>query len=580
MDSKVCRSIIFVLLLIGATFAITYVVTRNHFEHDHSIPVSTTSTTTPTPLRDIIITAPSSPTPTPLQEIINSTTTTKSPTTPVSSSRNPLRCDIRRRKRTLIVYDTNSNNRFAYLGELYAVVAKNLISKFQYSDVVHLNNYTSLCGYHSVMYIGYNFRENPNLQNFIDHTMANMDEVNIFWMGTNIWKMVNTTTENQFGFRYVQSRKDVRQIYYKGEWISRDIRSDSISETQIFDHHRADMLAYTYLDNKHIPWALTSNRNFLYLSEIPFSFIDHDDRFIIFHDLLYEFYNVHTHRQRAMVRLEDIGPHYKVEDFLAAVNYLKSQNIPFSFGVFPVYVKKDVTIRLRERPLMVDALRRAIESGGTMVYHGYTHQYYNYSNPYNTESGSDFEFYMAHVDPVTTSVIYDGPVPKDSVEWIRNRIQEGFDEFEYVGFKRPEIFEFPHYAGSDLDYRVIADMFPYRYDRGTYYIGTLNNSTNIDHSKKIQYFTSYVTRDVYGSVVIPENMGNYVRTAINNNENRDSADLIETARLNKNIIRDSLASFFYHPYLGVEYLTEIVSGIKQLGYEFVSVNEMVKDFNM
>ena len=592
MPSQTLKTGICLFLLLVITVTITFFLTKDHYEHDHEInqinltqnPIinTTHSTTNQTENPPILVidNIPVIPNP---QNSVSS-----SPSVPVSSSPsvsfnnyvNDLpRCITANNNKMLIVYDSDINDDFGYLSELYAIVASNLVSHFRKSDVVHINDYKDVCGYGNVMYVGYNYNTNSNLQRFINDVFSNLENTPVMWLGTNIWKIVNSTTESNFGFRYLQQRNDVRQIFYKGEWIDRNIRNDGISEIEIFNHHRTELLSYTYTDNKNIPWAVYSNRNFMYISEIPFSFIDHDDRFVVFSDLLFEFFDVRINRNRALVRLEDIGPQYNVDKFLSSVNYLKSQNVPFSFGVFPVYVSRTRTLRLRESPLMVQAIKHATNSGGTLIFHGLTHQYKNLSNPYEGESGTDFEFYLTHVDPQTQSVIYDGPVPEDSRQWVENRLQEGLDEFEFVGIKLPTIFEFPHYVGSDLDYRIVAEKYLYRYDRGQYYIGSLHNST-IDYSKHIGHFNPFVIRDIYGSIVIPENLGNFIQSSINNNKNRYSIDIVNSARLNKNIMRDSVASFFFHPFLGTEYLAEIVSGIKELGYTFVSPNEIVNNFNV
>lgn len=42
------------------------------------------------------------------------------------------------------------------------------------------------------------------------------------------------------------------------------------------------------------------------------------------------------------------------------------------------------------------------------------------------------------------------------------------------------------------------------------------------------------------------------------------------------VVRDGVASCFYHPYLGVEKLAQIVDGIRALGYTFVSPEELIR----
>jgi hypothetical protein len=76
-------------------------------------------------------------------------------------------------------------------------------------------------------------------------------------------------------------------------------------------------------------------------------------------------------------------------------------------------------------------------------------------------------------------------------------------------------------------------------------------------------------KDVYGTKVLPEDLGNYEPVAYNNHPPRLPADLIASARANL-AVRDGFASFFYHPYYPLQPLQDTINGIKALGYTFVS----------
>jgi hypothetical protein len=66
----------------------------------------------------------------------------------------------------------------------------------------------------------------------------------------------------------------------------------------------------------------------------------------------------------------------------------------------------------------------------------------------------------------------------------------------------------------------------------------------------------------------PENIGNIEPVAYNTHPVRLPADLVASAKRNL-VVRDGVASFFYHPYLGTSYLKQSVEGIQGLGYTFV-----------
>ena len=82
-----------------------------------------------------------------------------------------------------------------------------------------------------------------------------------------------------------------------------------------------------------------------------------------------------------------------------------------------------------------------------------------------------------------------------------------------------------------------------------------------------QYFP-YLVKDVYGTQVIPETLGNVATQRYNQHGVRGPADLLASAR-RQLVVRDGVTSFFYHPFLGLQYLPELVEGIQAMGYTFV-----------
>jgi uncharacterized protein YdaL len=204
--------------------------------------------------------------------------------------------------------------------------------------------------------------------------------------------------------------------------------------------------------------------------------------------------------------------------------------------------------------------------------HGYTHQYSNVANPYDGVTADDFEFYTAHVDS-TNTVVYDGPVPVDSAMWAQSRITNGKALFALAGLATPTVFEPPHYAASATDYTVFANNFGIRYDRGLYFSGWCPagacGAGTPDYTRIYGQYFPYLVRDIYGSTVVPEDLGNVEPVPFNNNPARLPADILASAQ-GASVIQDGVLSFFYHPYLGTSYLQQIVTGIKAMGYQFVS----------
>lgn len=86
-------------------------------------------------------------------------------------------------------------------------------------------------------------------------------------------------------------------------------------------------------------------------------------------------------------------------------------------------------------------------------------------------------------------------------------------------------------------------------------------------------FFPYTVQDVYGSRVPPENLGNVTEYMQNNHPPRPPAFLVDNARRNL-VVRESTASFFFHPFLETDYLDEVVTGIEELGYTFVTATDL------
>lgn len=82
----------------------------------------------------------------------------------------------------------------------------------------------------------------------------------------------------------------------------------------------------------------------------------------------------------------------------------------------------------------------------------------------------------------------------------------------------------------------------------------------------------YLVRDSYGSLVVPENLGYIADPAEASGPNTKSDILAGAASLLS--VRDSVASFFYHPFLGSANLVNIIVQMRRMGYTFVSPCEL------
>jgi uncharacterized protein YdaL len=488
-------------------------------------------------------------------------------------------------KKTLVLYDNTGP--YAWLGEVYAQQMANLVSHFNAWTAHPVGSYQAgeLASYNSVVYVGSTYDE-PLPVAFLDDVTSTTKEV--LWIYDNIWQL--TARDPNFvanrGFTWKQfDFSQVAEVSYKNTPLTRDTRNGSgIMDHVIYDPAKVTTVGEAVRpDGTRFPWAVRSG-NLTYVGEIPFSYVTHDDRYLAFADMLFDTLGAaNPARKRALVRIEDVGPDADPAELRAIADYLYAQKVPFSVAVYPRYrdplgvanrsiFNRDYTLALR--PKVVSALKYMQSRGGTLLMHGYTHQYGSVKNPYDGQSANDFEFYRAHVD-ANDSVIYDGPVAEDSTTWMNGRMTSAANAFKTAGLAVPTIFEFPHYAGSAIDYKAVNARFGKRYDRGLYFPGHFSGKA-IDYTRLTGQFFPYTVRDVYGSAIVPENIGNVEPEAFNNHPPRFPADLLASAQRNM-VVRDSVASFFYHPYLGTGYLQQTVSGLKGLGYTFVTPASMLSN---
>jgi uncharacterized protein YdaL len=480
---------------------------------------------------------------------------------------------------TLVLYDTTGP--WGWLGELYAMLAGNLASHFGAWTSKPVGSYLAgdSSAYAAVIYVGSTYDE-PLPAAFLDDVLAGTRPV--YWMYNNIWQLANRapTFAATYGFNpWVFDNSVVGSVVYKGVTLSRyETQGGGIMSYSAVDATRSTTLATAVRpDGTTFPWAIRAN-NLTYVGEIPFAYMTANDRYLAFADLLFDGLAPATaERHRALVRIEDVSAVEDPTALRAIADYLASQQIPFSVAVIPVY--KDplgvynegvpLTRRLRAGSRLVSALQYMTTKGGRLVMHGDTHQYSNVANPYDGVSADDVEFYRTHID-AADYVIYDGPVAEDSAAWATARVNDAFATFLTAGLAPPTIWEYPHYAGSSVDSKAIRAFFGTAYHRGMYFGGTLTGGAP-DATRMVGQFFPYAVTDVYGWKVLPENLGNYESEAFNNNPPRLPADLIHTAEVNR-VVRDGVASFFFHPYYPLSVLQEIVNGVRAAGYTFVAAD--------
>jgi uncharacterized protein YdaL len=477
----------------------------------------------------------------------------------------------------LILYD--SSGPYGWIGEVHGRLLSNLLGHFPFFyEIVPVESYRAgdLGHYRACFYIGSVFN-NPLpgafLQDALDSTKP------FCWFKYNLWQLDDASGlgpqfESKFGFRFEYMDTPASStITYKGESFSKNPLDSELGLTTILNAGSASAPALAVEDATFTttPYAVRAS-NFWYIADVPFSYMSEEDRYLVFADLLHDILEVqHPQSRRALLRLEDISPTYPTELLRQAADYLAAEGVPFGVSVIPFYTDPlgyynggiPESAGMSSVPEFVAALQYMVAKGGQLVMHGYTHQYSNVPNPFSAVSGDDYEFFRVTYDAETNLVDY-MPVPEDSQNWAQNRVNAGLQEFQQAGLSAVA-WETPHYAASPADYAVFAGSFDLTFQRVLYFDSTQTHPAG-------QFFPYPIQADFYGQKILPENLGNIDPASWYTYPPRLPADLIRAAGKNR-AIRDGWAGAFFHPYLDLSYLQELVSGIKALGFTYVPLTD-------
>jgi len=484
---------------------------------------------------------------------------------------------------------------FGWIGDVHARMLANLIGHFDLPCLVMpIENYQpgSIQQARAVFYFGITY-DNPLPESFRNEITASTKPV--CWLKYNLWQLGAGDASPfamQHGFRFdFLDASGYETVRYKNETLTKNQLDPELGRVTILNPALASVPAWAYraADTHCIPYAVRGG-NFWYVADTPFSFLGEEDRYLAFCDLLHDILGIeHTEQHRAIIRLEDVDPRSSSHALRAATAVLAAEGVPFLISVIPVHADPlghynggvPRVLQLSQTLDLQDALRDAKNQGGQIVLHGYTHQYDAAPNPYTGASGDDFEFFRVTLDAEGNLTSYQ-PVPEDSQKWTRNRVRAALRELRSAGFS-PVAWSTPHYAASAIDYVVFGDYFPLTIQRAIYFEST-GDVTGVrgqgqrwrqqfisDGRFGGQFFPFVIQKDIYGQKIVPENLGNVDLPVLNGAATRQPADMIRIARKNR-VVRDGWASGFFHPFLDVALLQELVRGIKAEGYTFVPLS--------
>jgi uncharacterized protein YdaL len=362
------------------------------------------------------------------------------------------------------------------------------------------------------------------------------------WLGGHIDQLLATPeARRHYGFSFVEYRKDLdyRSVLYKQTLLPKP--EPDLTIVSIEDPNTAEVVA-TAVNQKKVssPYVVKSG-DFWFFADKPLSYMGEGTRYLVLCDLLHDILGInHPSDQRAMVRIEDVSIDDDPDDLTRIAGWLSDRHIPFQIALIPIFrdPAHSLEIRLGDRKSTVDAIHTMIARGGTPVMHGITHQVHGLS-------GDEYEFW---------DELGNKPVGGDSAEFVMRRLKMGFTEC-FANEIYPVAFEVPHYGASEIDYRTLGQVFSLFYDRP---MVTPDDTT--------AQMVPYPVVDQYGRHIIPESLG-YLPE-----DDPDPLKVVQYARTLR-VVRDGIASFYFHPFLKQKLLEQVVQGISALGYHYISLRE-------
>lgn len=469
----------------------------------------------------------------------------------------------------------------------------------------------------NVAWLGYNIWRKPELTNlfnykYISLTKLNSDKLDYLGMPT-FFKWVDYKGE-RFK-KYGNWSKTLPKTFVSAfEMIELAPTNFVTNETQVLATCTHNGTQQT------IPYILR-NKNHFYIADVVYSYMNESDRYMIFSDLLFDILDLpEKHKQKiAVMRIEDVHPLVPLEVLYLFSNTLTSLNVPMHVSIIPYFfdpyrqaprLPNEEFVAASQKVGFIQWINEIKKKNARFIWHGVTHQYERLKNPSSGLTGGDFEFWDA-----TTNK----PVAKDNSSWVLNRLYDGFYELDKIDI-HPLIWLTPHYQASTLDNILFSRVMPWTMGRIIYnnfdlkskplaynddYLFTdtspQKQKKRLEDLSQIEYtitsplwngqlFPYEIYGDVHGQRILPENLGNSQPFAnVFVNQPRSAQEIIADAKRNL-VLRDVWASFFYHPFLFNSFidggrgeyrgdpreLIYLITELKKLGYEFIDVENFVK----
>lgn len=357
------------------------------------------------------------------------------------------------------------------------------------------------------------------------------------WIGDGIeWLLKNN---DNYDIKYKGQYNNICQVEYKGkkyrlkEEKTFNIVEPTNNESKIYGTIGDTLNNYPYI---------IEDKNLFYVSQIDLG----NTLYYIFCDVLYDIFKVKSFsKSEIFVRIEDVHPFRDTETLKAIADYLYDKGIPFMVALIPTYINPEnkSMSTIFHRPEFAEAIRYMQDKGGSIVLHGYTHQYKN-----EAISGEGFEFWDGEKDE---------PLNESMEKFVKYRLLSGLRICIENGIY-PIAFEAPHYAMDSRGYKELKKYF-------STYVGQYQNNDERFNSNTFPYVIKN-SKDF--NILIPENLG------FIDPDDKLSVEIIKENFDNLSIVRGYSGGFFFHPYLDIYYLKEVIDFLEKKKVNFMNLRDI------
>ena len=510
-------------------------------------------------------------------------------------------------KKAIILYD---QSRDIDTGSVYAAMLSSALGHFDLEcRIAPVNKYNKgdINGFDAVFYLG-EIDEGYVPLDFL-RDISKTDKT-VVWFKSNLNQLqadFGPDFIKKYGFSFMKKAEQPAAspelfdvFYYKGQALSIKEMDSAVPDLELAIVKVVDPQLATIVSSaksggtgEEAPYIVRS-KNFWFIADMPFSFLESRARYFIFCDALHDMLGIeHKAQHRALLRLEDINPSTNPGELERMVDFLQKEQVPFSMGVIPFFrdqtgktFDRPVELTFADSPDVLGVLQKTQSSGASVIMHGVTHQTDLPGEP-------DSEINITSIGYEFWDIQNNTPVKGDSKEFVINKLEKGKAELSKYGL-RPVAFETPHYTASALDYRTFAKEFDFLYDEAVYHLyDTTQAPIQPEIEKQAreqwvnQFFPYEIRKDYYGLRIIPSSTIdslNYDQVRDIDSLNKELARILKQIEAMK-VVRDGYVSFYIHPFLikvmedhnieGFAVLKKIIDETRK-DFEFIDIKTILK----